>query len=70
MLRYLQMFQGKNPWKILPIDFNRSEITDIVLLVWSSCRVKNYQVKDIWLYYESYNKEFKQLDYAHSEVQT
>ena len=43
-LRYLQMFQGKNPWKILPIDFNRSEITDIVILVWnswSSCRVHN-----------------------------
>ena len=27
------MFQGKNPRNILPIDFNRSEITDIVVLV-------------------------------------
>ena len=41
-LRYLQMFQGKNPWKNLPIDI-RSEITDIVILVrnfWISCRVQ------------------------------
>ena len=32
-LRYLQIFQGKNSGKIPPIDFNRSEITDIVALV-------------------------------------
>ena len=29
-LRYLQIFQGKKSGKIPPIDFNRSEISDIV----------------------------------------
>ena len=29
-LRYSQIFQGKNSGKIPPIDFNRSEISDIV----------------------------------------
>ena len=32
-LRYLQIFQGKNSRKIPPIDFNKSEISDIVALV-------------------------------------
>ena len=32
-LRYLQIFQGKNSIKIPAIDFNRSEISDIVALV-------------------------------------
>ena len=32
-LRYLQIFQGKNFGKIPPIDFNRSEISDIIALV-------------------------------------
>ena len=32
-LRYSQIFQGKNSGKIPPIDFNRSEISDIVTLV-------------------------------------
>ena len=31
-LRYLWIFQGKNPSKTPPIDFNRSEITDIVII--------------------------------------
>ena len=31
-LRYLQIFQGKNPKIILPIYFNGSEIIDIVAL--------------------------------------
>ena len=34
-LRYLWMFQGNNPRKNLPIDFNRSEINHIVVLVWN-----------------------------------
>ena len=28
-------FQGKNPRKILPIDFNGSEIIDISVLAWN-----------------------------------
>ena len=32
-LRYSQIFEGKNSGKIPPIDFNRSEITEIVALV-------------------------------------
>ena len=41
-LRYSQIFQGKNSRKIPPIDFKRSEISDIVALVRNflcSCRV-------------------------------
>ena len=41
-LSYLRIFQGKNPRIIPHVDFNRSEITDIVILVrnwWCSCRV-------------------------------
>ena len=43
-LRYLQIFQGKYPRKIPPIDFNRSEISDVSISVrnfWCSCRVSN-----------------------------
>ena len=34
-LRYLQIFQGEDPRKILPIDFDGSEIIDIVILAWN-----------------------------------
>ena len=32
-MKYLQIFQGKKSGKIPPIDFNRSEISDIIALV-------------------------------------
>ena len=47
-LRYLQILQGKNSWKIPPIDFNRSEISDIVALVrnfWCSCGVHQWLIR-------------------------
>ena len=52
-------FLGKNPRKISPIDFNRSEITFVVVLVWnywSSCRVnmkvQNFNYRNLypWTY--------------------
>ena len=57
-LRYLQIFQGKNPRKIWPIDFNRSESTDIVILVPNWCC--SYRVYPHDLTYNFYHLHLKE----------
>ena len=69
-LRYLQIFQGKNSRKIPPIDFNRSEISDIVTLVrnsWCSCRVyKETEIRGFFILQKRQSATFVQHNEATS----
>ena len=70
-LRYLQIFQGKNPRQIPPIDFNGSEIIEIVILAWNQwCSCRTSKTKKVNFKVDSQALKSFKLDKQHIVIDT